>query len=153
MRKQGHLNAAYNPTNIGYNRPFMCALRDNSNVFKWYIVEEIDGNSRNVVNELKKLERYYINKFRTYIGFSDSKGYNATLGGDGVSVFGDSVYRINSMDYKVKEKYQTRKDVLKAFNTVVTVTSCCNTLTDTAYGDVWYYKKDYDTMTKENLIR
>ena len=153
MRKQGHLNAAHNPTNIGYNRPFMCALRDTSNLFKWYVIEEIEGNSQNVVNELKKLERYYINKFRTYIGFSDSKGYNATLGGDGVSVLGDSVYRINSMDYTVKEKYRSRKDVLKVFNTVVSVTSCCNTLINTAYGDVWYYKKDYDSMTKENLIK
>lgn len=30
-----------------------------------------------------ELETYYINQFRTFIGFDDCNGYNATLGGDG----------------------------------------------------------------------
>jgi len=34
-------------------------------------------------NELCEKEKYYIEKFRTYIGFSDCNGYNATIGGDG----------------------------------------------------------------------
>ena len=32
-------------------------------------------------------EKYYIDKYRTYIGFDDSKGYNMTLGGEGRSVY------------------------------------------------------------------
>ena len=33
--------------------------------------------------KLCEKERYYIEKYRTYVGFSDCNGYNATLGGDG----------------------------------------------------------------------
>ena len=34
--------------------------------------------------EAKCLEEYYICSYRTYIGFSDCKGYNMTLGGDNI---------------------------------------------------------------------
>ena len=34
--------------------------------------------------EAKCLEEYYICSYRTYIGFSDCKGYNCTLGGDNI---------------------------------------------------------------------
>ena len=34
-------------------------------------------------DKLCELEKHYINQFRTYIGFNDCNGYNATLGGDG----------------------------------------------------------------------
>lgn len=35
--------------------------------------------------ELCDKEKEYINKYRTYVGFKDCNGYNATLGGDGKS--------------------------------------------------------------------
>lgn len=35
------------------------------------------------IEQLDELEIYWINKLRTYIGFSDSNGYNQTLGGNG----------------------------------------------------------------------
>ena len=34
-------------------------------------------------DELCEREMYYIDKFRTYVGFKDCNGYNGTLGGDG----------------------------------------------------------------------
>lgn len=34
-------------------------------------------------NEADYWEQYYINEFRTFVGFHDCKGYNMTLGGDG----------------------------------------------------------------------
>lgn len=36
-------------------------------------------------DEACELETLYINKFKTFIGFDDCNGYNATLGGDGTS--------------------------------------------------------------------
>lgn len=35
--------------------------------------------------KLCEKERYYIREYRTYVGFPDCNGYNATLGGDGKS--------------------------------------------------------------------
>ena len=45
-----------------------------------FTIEEID---RCKAEEVQTYERYWINKYRSYIGFEDCNGYNATLGGDG----------------------------------------------------------------------
>lgn len=44
-------------------------------------------------------EIFYINKFKSYVGFENSNGYNATLGGDGKKT-------IQFSDEEVIEKYQ-----------------------------------------------
>lgn len=48
-----------------------------------FIFQVID--EENDSEKLCQLERHYIEKYRTYIGFDDCNGYNATLGGDGKS--------------------------------------------------------------------
>ena len=148
IRKNAHYNAALNPKNIGYNRPFMIALRDNSNIFKWYVLKETDSEI-----ELKKLERFYINKYRTYVGFQDCKGYNATFGGDGVSVLREKVYRIDSNNYTIKEEFNNLSEVEKKYNTKVHIMSCCQNKRETSYGEVWYYKSGFESLTKEMLIK
>lgn len=52
-------------------------------------------------------EIFYINKFKSYIGFENSNGYNATLGGDGKKI-------IQFSDEEVIEKYQELNYVNKA---------------------------------------
>ena len=47
-----------------------------------FTIEEID---RCKAEEVQTYERYWINKYRSYIGFEDCNGYNATLGGDGTN--------------------------------------------------------------------
>lgn len=49
--------------------------------FEFLILEEC---SRENLNER---EKYYIEYYRTYVGFEDCKGYNLTLGGDGTLGF------------------------------------------------------------------
>lgn len=46
--------------------------------FSFEVIDYCDNS-----NELCEKEKYYIEKFRTYIGFPDCNGYNATIGGDG----------------------------------------------------------------------
>ena len=46
--------------------------------FKWEIIDYCNSKQH-----LDEMEKYYINKFGTYINFLNSKGYNCTLGGDG----------------------------------------------------------------------
>lgn len=43
--------------------------------FHFEVIEE--------TNNLEERERYWINYYRSYIGFEDCNGYNATLGGEG----------------------------------------------------------------------
>lgn len=131
----------------------MRALRDSSNIFKWSVIEEIAGDDEKTVKQLKKLEKFYISKFRTYVGYDDCKGYNATLGGEGVSVIGDSIYQMDSKNYSIKKIYKSRKDILNTFNTVVSVSACCCAVQETVYGDVWYYKSNFDEMSKEDIIK
>lgn len=45
-----------------------------------FTIEEIEECDHSIVNER---ERYWIMQYRSYIGFEDAWGYNATLGGDG----------------------------------------------------------------------
>lgn len=45
--------------------------------FHFEVIEETDNT--------EEREKYWIEEFRTYIGFKDCNGYNATLGGDGKS--------------------------------------------------------------------
>lgn len=44
--------------------------------FHFEVLEEVEEE------QLNTKEQYYIEFYRTYIGFEDSNGYNATLGGD-----------------------------------------------------------------------
>ncbi len=64
---------------LRYNNIFAHAIKK----YGW------DGFEHNILekglspNDAKEKEKYYIDKYRTYVGFKDSNGYNATLGGDG----------------------------------------------------------------------
>lgn len=48
--------------------------------FHFEVIEETENGQY-----LCERERYYIEKYRTYVGYKDCKGYNGTLGGDGKS--------------------------------------------------------------------
>ena len=48
--------------------------------FHFEVIEEAENGEY-----LCERERYYIEKYRTYVGYEDCKGYNGTLGGDGKS--------------------------------------------------------------------
>ena len=59
-------------------------------------------------------EQYWINKLRTYVGFDDCNGYNATLGGDGkcyLNLDEDEVIR-----YHIEEAYYIAGNTANNFN-------------------------------------
>lgn len=59
-------------------RPLYSAMRKyGEEHFHFEIIEQ--------TNDPVEREKYWINKLRTYVGFNDCNGYNATLGGDGKS--------------------------------------------------------------------
>lgn len=57
-------------------RPFYNAMKKyGPEHFHFEVIEETDNP--------EEREQYWIQKLRTYVGFDDCNGYNATLGGDG----------------------------------------------------------------------
>lgn len=90
-------------------RPFYDAINKyGSDNFNFEVIDKTSDS-----NELCQLERYYIDKYRTYIGFEDCNGYNATLGGDGKSYLNldeDEVIRVH------KENYYISGRTAKIFN-------------------------------------
>ena len=79
-RKQSHKNEAYNSSCHTYNTAFHCAIRKYGwDAFKWDVVYQ----SKDKDATLLDMERHFITEFHTHVGFSNSKGYNMTLGGEG----------------------------------------------------------------------
>ena len=64
-----------------------------------FFIEELEKVSDEKIEER---EIFYIKKYNSYIGFSNSNGYNSTLGGDGKKYFAFS-------DEEVIEKYRELK--------------------------------------------
>ena len=74
------------------------------------LIEEVDNSI------LDDREKYWINYYRSYVGFEDCCGYNATLGGDGTQT---KDYEIIVEDYlKTKSKIQTSKNLECCIETI-----------------------------------
>lgn len=85
-------------------RPFYDAINKyGQENFSISIIEEVENE------KLNEREQYWISYFRSYIGFEDCNGYNATLGGDSKLT---KNYQIIVDDYlKTKSKAQTAKNL------------------------------------------
>lgn len=75
-----HREHLYDSKNNRDNCPFHNAIRK-------YGIENFELEILRICKtekELKESEMYFINKYNTFIHYENSKGYNATLGGDGI---------------------------------------------------------------------
>lgn len=71
-----------------------------------FLIEEIGKYEEEVLEEK---EIYYIQKYNSYVGFENSNGYNATLGGDGKRYTQYS-------DKEIIEKYKELKTLIGTAN-------------------------------------
>lgn len=85
--------------------------------FHFEVIEETDS--------IEERETYWINELRTYVGFEECNGYNATLGGDGKSYLNLDEYEVidyhtniacYSSSYTAKYFNVTSKTILKILN-------------------------------------
>lgn len=83
-------------------RPFYYALQKYGELnFSLELVEEVPNN------ELNQAEQYWIKYYNSYVGFDNSNGYNATLGGDSKLLY--DYYAIGQDYLQTKSKTLTAK--------------------------------------------
>lgn len=76
-RKYRHKHFAFSKKKINC---FYTALRKYGwECFNWQIIYQ----SKDKLHCLNEMENYFINEYRSFVGFTDCHGYNMTLGGDG----------------------------------------------------------------------
>ena len=91
-------------------RPLYAAMNKYGEEHFYFEVIEKTDTSDNTCER----EQYWINELRTYVGFKDCNGYNATLGGDGKAYLNldeDEVVR-----YHIEEAYYMATNTAKHFN-------------------------------------
>lgn len=93
------------------NRPFYSAINKyGKENFILELIEEVDNNL------LNEREKYWIKYYRSYVGFIDCNGYNATLGGDSKLT---KDYEVIINEYlKVKSKERVAKNLKCCIETV-----------------------------------
>lgn len=74
--------------------------------FHFEVIEETDNS--------EEREKYWINELRTYIGFKDCNGYNATLGGDGKPYLNLDEKEV--INYHINNAFYITQKTAKFFN-------------------------------------
>lgn len=145
-RKQSHLYEAYNENSLTYNTPFKRAIRK-------YGIEGFEEEllHENITQEqASALERYYIEEYKTYYKYQNSNGYNATLGGEFVIAQPkDRVIGVNPNTYEKELVFNSVTEAQRRYGRGIY--ECCNRLIHIPFGYVWYYEKDFLSMTREEL--
>lgn len=143
-----------NGTGYSHSIVFLNAIKKAGGFETWntaweHILLETEIPTQQKANEL---EKYYINKFRTYIGFSDCQGYNMTLGGDSYEHLknGQSIYQIDRNTLVILKTYKTISDI--PYN-LDGINNCLQHNSKTAYGFIWIYKDEYDILGLQNCYK
>lgn len=115
------------------------------------------------IEEAKDKEKYYIQKYKTYIGFNDCKGYNSSIGGEGAHIVEDEQLRINQYDLNGKfiKSYRSLREAEAITGiTRVTIAEVCNGKAITSGGYQWkrFIDVGYQDITpvkagRDNVIR
>lgn len=114
--------------------------------------EKIDSQE-----EADRKEIYWIEFFRSYIGFSDCNGYNMTLGGSSGEHLGYSVYQISKTDMSVINEFASTAEASRQFSSegnASQIRRCCEGLKHSCKGYYWCYKDNYtkEWMPKNNEL-
>ena len=79
-RKKRHLKDSYSENSRAYNDTFHKAIRKyGKDFFDWQVIYQ----SKDGEHCLKLMETYFIQEYNSYVNYTNSNGYNMTLGGEG----------------------------------------------------------------------
>ena len=79
-RKKRHLKDSYSENSRAYNDTFHKSIRKyGKDFFDWQVIYQ----SKDGEHCLKLMETYFIQEYNSYVNYTNSNGYNMTLGGEG----------------------------------------------------------------------
>lgn len=142
-----HIAVAFNPSSKDYNAPFKRAIRKYG-VSSWKI--EVLDNSATNLEELKKLEKYWIKHFNTYLGWKNCQGYNATLGGDGA--LGAGTIAIDSFDVCSGRKIKSYNSIAEAQLDLGVRIEGIGQLNRSSKGLCFLYHEDIEGLDEQTII-
>lgn len=99
-----------------------------------------------------KREIFYIEKYKSYVGFENYNGYNMTLGGDSKEHLGSKVYQINK-ELKIVNLFNSISIASVQTNISKSgIGNCCRGNKITAGGYYWCFENSYskDWFPKSN---
>lgn len=148
-RIKQHIREAYQYKNYKtYNTPFKRAIRkygiDN---FKKEILK--DNLTK---DEAIELEKEYIKKYKTYYKYSNSNGYNATIGGDLIICPKDRIYQLDEVSCEIINIFDS---ISLAINQLKNshIGDCVDKINLKASNYIWMYEKTYIKYDKNLLYK
>ena len=119
------------------NFPFKRALmKYGIENFNLEILEQVETKE-----EACQKEIFYIKKYKTYYKFSNSNGYNATIGGEFLSRPKDRVIQVDKDDLDKITICESAADLRKNINKKIYDAIKKNSITNNSF---WYYEKEFD---------
>ena len=104
QRKYEHLSNFIKNDNIFYK----AINKYGKNSFEWQILYQ----SKDIEHTKNIMENYFINEYKTFIGFTECNGYNMSLGGDGtLGRFGE-----NAPAYGMRHTQQHKNHIADFFS-------------------------------------
>ena len=142
-REQSHIYESKNKTNKCYNAPFKRAIRK-------YGIDSFDREILNVVDTLEdacELEKYYIEKYKSYYKYKNSNGYNATIGGELLQMPKDRVVQIDKETLEIIKIWNSVSEAEHEYGgSIYEVVDNHTKLGKDCY---WFYEKYFESI-KDN---
>lgn len=154
QRWKQHINCAFNPDtkDDSYNHYFKRAIRRYG--VNNFVIEPIEFNSSKTW--LQEREKYWIQYYNTFVGTSNSNGYNMTTGGDGGNGQYQPVYEIDIISGKIINQFSSETTAAQYFHVTVTRISQIVNLENKALtiqkAKTLIKKNDYDSKNHQELI-
>ena len=148
-REASHIYESRNKTNKCYNAPFKRAIRK-------YGIEGFDREILEKVETLEEaceLEKYYIEKFKTYFKYQNSNGYNATIGGELLQMPKDRVVQIDKETLEIIKIWNSISEAEHEIGG--SIYDIVNNHTRISNNCFWFYEKYFMTIkdTYKEIIR
>lgn len=105
--------------------------------FYFEVIEDTDN--------AEEREQYWINKLRTYIGFDDCNGYNATLGGDGKPYL--NLNEEDVIKYHIEDAKFVTQNTARHFNVDKKTIKKILSKNNIKMLNLYEYKKEFNTKS------
>lgn len=142
-RWKQHIQTAFSENHPDSQTIFKKAIRkygpDN---FKIEVIDEANN-----LEDLKKLEQYWIKYYNSYIGWDNCQGYNSTYGGDAPTKISRPVCKVNILTGLVEETYPTIKAAEEKYSRGISEIAHNRIIGQKPKGYTWVFEDELSQYT------